>query len=83
MKRFVIGSSYFYRWIGDSDLVITCKVVNRTAATITIQEPGQPPRRLKINAGLSNCRGAESVYPTGRYSLAPILSADHPIIDIA
>ena len=33
--KFEAGKTYYYRFIGDSDLVVKCKVTNRTAKTIT------------------------------------------------
>ena len=75
MKTFEIGKTYTHGWIGDSNLFTTWKVVKRTAQTITITD-GRETKTCKIIKQLSEWRGAESVYPEGKYSMCPILSAN-------
>lgn len=74
MKQFEIGKSYTHGWIGDSDLFTTWTVIKRTAQTITITT-GRETKTCRIIKGLSEIRKAESIFPYGQYSMAPILSA--------
>lgn len=75
MKKFEIGKTYSMNSACMHDCVWTYTVAARTAQTITLDD-GNEVIRCRINKGLSEYRGAESVYPLGRYSMAPILSAD-------
>lgn len=74
MKKFEIGKTYSHRWIGDSDLLTSWTVISRTAQTIKITD-GKETKTCKIIKCLSEMRGSESVYPFGKYSMCPILSA--------
>lgn len=75
MKKFEIGQKYTHGWAGDSDLHTTWTVTKRTAQTITITD-GRETKTCKIIKALSEYRNAESVYPFGKYSMSPILSAE-------
>lgn len=75
MSKFEIGKSYTHNWIGDSDLHTTWTVLSRTAQTVKITD-GKEIKTCKIIKGLSEMRNAESVYPFGKYSMCPILSAE-------
>lgn len=75
MKTFEVGKTYTMRSIGDHDCVWTYTVVKRTAKTITISD-GQETKTCRVNAKTSEIRNAESIYPLGRYSMCPVLSAD-------
>lgn len=74
MKAFEVGKQYTHGFIGDSELFVTWTVVKRTAQTVTITD-GRETKTCKINAKVSEYRNAESVFPFGRYSMCPILSA--------
>lgn len=74
MNKFEIGKTYTHGWIGDSNLFTSWKVIKRTAQTVTITD-GKETKTCKIIKGLSEIRNAESVYPFGKYSMSPILSA--------
>lgn len=74
MNKFEIGREYSCRSVCDHDCVWTYTVVARTAKTITVTD-GEAVRKLRIIKNLSEYRGAESVYPEGKYSMCPILSA--------
>lgn len=74
MNKFEIGREYSCRSVCDHDCVWTYTVVARTAKTITVTD-GEAVRKLRIIKDLSEYRGAESVYPEGKYSMCPILSA--------
>tara|TARA_R110002110_G_scaffold97062_2_gene249554 strand:+ start:249 stop:464 length:216 start_codon:yes stop_codon:yes gene_type:complete len=71
MNQFTIGQTYTCRSIGDRDCVFTITVASRTKATIKNTEG----KTFRINKGMSEMRGAESIFPMGRYSMAPIISA--------
>ena len=75
MKQFEVGKSYTHGWIGDSDLFTTWTVIKRTAQTITISN-GKETKTCRIIKRLSEIRKAESIFPFGQYSMAPILSAE-------
>ena len=74
MNKFETGKTYTHGWIGDSNLFATWTVIKRTAQTVTITD-GKETKTCKIIKGLSEIRNAESVYPFGKYSMSPILSA--------
>lgn len=74
MARFEIGKTYTHGWIGDADLHTSWTVTKRTAQTITITD-GKSTKTCKIIKQISEYRNAESVYPFGKYSMCPILSA--------
>lgn len=74
MKQFEIGKTYSMRSVGDHDCVWSYKVTARTAKTVTLND-GDKVIKCRIISGLSECRRAESVYPLGKYSMSPILSA--------
>lgn len=71
MKTFEIGQSYFCRSVCDYDCVWTYKIVSRTAKTITT-ECG---KTFRINKKLTEWHEAEAVYPSGQYSMCPVLEA--------
>ena len=75
MKKFEIGQTYSMRSIGNQDCVWSYTVTARTAQTITITD-GKETKRCRISKLTSEYRNAESIYPLGQYSMAPILSAD-------
>lgn len=74
MKAFEVGKQYTHGFIGDSELFVTWTVVKRTAQTVTITD-GRETKTCKIIKQVSEYRNAESVFPFGRYSMCPILSA--------
>ena len=75
MKKFEIGETYSVRSACNHECVWTYTVTARTAQTITVTD-GKEVRKLRISKRVSEYRAAESVFPLGQYSLAPILSAD-------
>lgn len=74
MKKFEIGKEYSTRSTCDHNCIWTYTVTARTDKMITVTD-GKETKRLKIINGLSENRNAESVYPLGKYSMCPILSA--------
>lgn len=80
MKEFKIGHSYYMRSIGDHDCLWGYIVTARTKSTITIRQLGRLEQNTyRISKQTSIYRNAESVYPLGRHSLCPVLSADHEL----
>lgn len=78
MKKFQIGAEYSMRSACDHNCVWTYTVISRTAQTITIREKGRfdkPAQKCRIIKALSEMNDRETVYPLGRYSMAPSLSA--------
>ena len=77
MLKFEVGNIYACRSACDHDCIWYFRVVSRTKSTVTILEDGEKnPVVKRINKQLSETLDAESVYPLGNYSMAPILSAD-------
>lgn len=74
MKRFEIGSTYSMRSICDYNCIWNYTVTGRTAQTITVTD-GKETKKLRISQKYSQYRNAETVFPLGHYSMAPMLSA--------
>ena len=74
MKKFEIGKTYSMRSICNHECVWTYTVTARTAKTITVTD-GKQTLKLRINQKISGYSNAETVYPLGRYSMCPSLSA--------
>ncbi len=74
--RFEVGENYIHKYIGDSNLFTTYKILSRTKCFLKIQEQNcqkeQPILRVKI----FNYEGFENCYPVGKFSKCPILSAE-------
>lgn len=84
MLKFEVGNIYACRSICNYDCVWYFRVVSRTKSTITILKDGEKnPVSKRINKQLSETLDAESVYPLGNFSMAPILSADDSAFKIA
>ena len=75
MKKFEIGKTYTMTSPCDRNCVWTYTVTKRTAKTITISD-GTETKSCRVNAQVSEYRDAESIFPLGRYSMCPVLSAD-------
>lgn len=78
--RFVVGKTYAVTPIWDSSARYYFTVVKRTAKTVTLESRDFPANEgvkvSRINADYTAHRNAETVFPFGRYSMCPILSAD-------
>ena len=74
MTKFEIGKTYSMRSICDHNCVWSYKVLSRTVSTITITD-GKEIKKCRINKQYSEYRNAETVFPLGRYSMCPVLSA--------
>lgn len=75
MKKFKVGNTYTCTSIMNHDCTWSFKVIDRTAKTVTLLT-SDGMQKYRISKKISEYRGAESVYPLGQYSMAPILSAD-------
>jgi len=75
MKKFEINKTYECRSICDHNCVWRYTVTARTAATITVVDDHNEVKKFRIIKSISEYRNAESVYPLGKYSMCPILSA--------
>jgi hypothetical protein len=76
MKKFEIGATYSMNSIYNHEVIWHFTVKARTAQYVTLAYGERESIRCRINKEISEYRGAESVFPLGRYSMAPILSAD-------
>lgn len=74
MKKFEVGKQYSMTSICNHECIWTYTVTARTAKTITITD-GKETFKRRINQKISEYSNAETVYPLGRYSMAPSLTA--------
>lgn len=74
MKKFEVGRSYSMKSICDHDCIWTYTVTSRTAQTITITD-GKKVQKCRIDKKISEYRNIETVYPLGKYSMCPSLTA--------
>lgn len=74
MKKFEIGKEYNMRSACDYNCIWTYTVTDRTAQTITITD-GKETKKCRINKKVSERNNTETIYPLGRYSMAPHLEA--------
>lgn len=74
MTKFEIGKTYSMRSACDHNCIWSYKVLSRTTSTITITD-GKEIKKCRINKQYSEYRNAETVFPLGRYSMCPMLSA--------
>lgn len=74
MKKFEVGKSYSMRSACDHNCAWTYTVTERTAQTITISD-GKVSKKCRISKDVSEYRNAETVYPLGKYSMCPSLTA--------
>ena len=75
MKKFEIGKSYSTRSICNHECVWTYKVLKRTACTVTMEKNGEV-FTSRISKKVSEHFGVETIYPEGRYSMCPVLTAE-------
>lgn len=77
MKVFEVGKEYSMSSICDHECVWRFKVIGRTEKTITLVGLNNKEGGVKrINKQVSEWNGCETVYPLGRYSMAPALRAE-------
>lgn len=75
MRVFEIGKTYTTTRPTNHETVLSYTVVSRTASTIKVQDDNGETLTLCVNKALSERRGAETVFPDGRYSMCPVLTA--------
>ncbi|MHB1100240.1 MAG: hypothetical protein ACYCZR_11865 [Burkholderiales bacterium] len=68
--KFVAGTTYAIRSIGDHNCIFSEKIVKRTEKTVTTESG----KMLRI----SMRENVETVRPEGTYSMAPTLYANRP-----
>lgn len=80
ITRFEVGTVYSMRSACDHECRWFYKIAGRTAATVTLESLNGDNKTLtrKIFVMSYNGQKLEAVRPLGSYSMAPILSADHP-----
>ena len=72
--RFEAGQTYWTRSIGDANCIISKTVLTRSAKTVTVNEDGpRSQTRFKIHV---DSDGREYIFPWGRHSMCPTLSAE-------
>lgn len=74
MKKFEVGKQYSMTSICNHECVWTYTVTARTEKTITLTD-GRETFKCRINQKISEYSNTETVYPLGRYSMAPSLKA--------
>ena len=70
--KFEVGKTYIYKFYGDRDVAVPCKITKRTAKTITyveLDENKTYTKRIRESFGVE-CVSIAS------YSMAPVLFAD-------
>ena len=71
--KFEVGKTYVTRYIGDSNLKLSYKILSRTDKSVLVEDvKTHESKRCKI----SIYSGVEQCLPDGNYSKAPVLSAD-------
>lgn len=74
MTKFEINKTYSMKSICDQNCVWTYKVIARTEKTITITD-GKETKICRINKAYSEFNNRETIFPLGKYSMCPTLSA--------
>lgn len=72
MAKFEVGNTYTTRSICDQKCIFSVTIAKRTKATVTTTEG----KTFRIAKKESEWSGAETIFPTGRYSMAPAISAN-------
>jgi len=84
MYKFIAGETYSCRSVCDHNCIWAYNVQRRSAKTVWIWEVGAGRREdsptIEVKARrITVYKGEETVFPKGRYSMAPILSAASPL----
>lgn len=70
-KTFKPGNTYSCKSVCDQGCIFSITIASRTAATVTTDKG----KVLRIAKNETAWRNAETVFPFGRYSMAPAISA--------
>lgn len=76
MTTFTVGNKYSMRSVCDHNCVWEYTVIKRTSSTVTLQDDKGKVITCRINKQYSTYRNAETVFPLGKHSMCPTLSAD-------
>ena len=76
MKQFEVGKTYSTRSICNADCVLSYTITARTACTVTVVDECGEKSIFRINKRLSEFRNAETFLPWGKYSMAPMITAN-------
>lgn len=76
MKRFIIKRTYFMRSVCDYNCIWNCKVINRTAKFVKLKVDGE---KEIVRCKVFEYEGVEYCYPLGKYSMAPMLTAEKEV----
>lgn len=76
MTTFKTNTTYFTRFIGDSDSKIFIKVLKRTPKSIRVKIEGITEIKTLRISTFDDC---EMVRPMGKYSMCPIINADNEV----
>ena len=71
MQKFIVGQEYSTRSACDYNCIFRFRVTKRTEKSIWIAEHDDAPRMRRVEI----YDGMETIYPYGKYSMAPILRA--------
>jgi hypothetical protein len=76
-NEFQVGQTYRCRSICDHNCIWDYTVVARTAKTVVLLEAEHPARRRSsFRCKIKVYEGVETVSPQGRFSFAPVLTAE-------
>ena len=73
MRKFEVGKTYTTRSACDWDCIFSYRIVGRTAKTVTVERANGDLVRRSVSPSWDNA--AEICFPTGKYSMAPIITA--------
>ena len=74
--RFLIHNTYSTRSSCNHECVYTFKIIKRTEKNVWIIEAGE---KEIIRRKIIMCEGIETIFPLGKYSMAPVLRANKNI----
>lgn len=70
--KFETGKTYATASICDSECIFSMTVIRRTAKTLVVNVDSWGEKRLRVTV----IDGVETVMPLGRYSMAPVITAE-------
>lgn len=76
--QFISGKTYTLRLATDHDSIMAFRIARRSQASVWLQRlssEGQPTGE-PVRRSIVPHNGSETCFPLGRYSMAPILSAE-------
>ena len=71
IKAFEVGKTYSTRSVCDRDCVFSVTIASRTKSTVTTTDG----KKFGIAKKETAWNEAETIFPTGRYSMAPVIKA--------